>query len=398
MAPTIPADSPRSRRLGLAAFGIILLVATLALPLLTSAMTVRGDDTVTIPVGESIDDDLFVAANSFTLSGDVTMDVFVAARDINIDGDIGGSLNAAGSTVTIRGNVAGSVRVFSGTVTVSGTIGGDLVTFGGTATIEPDGVVRGDVSMQGGNLTTRGNVQGDVTGSVEQLSVAGPVGGDVSVRAGDLAIQPSGTIDGDLSYVSGSEADVATGATVSGTVDRKTVAPWGADGSARGRFFSPLVRTLWMLVAGVVIVALAPRLATALDENMRRPLAALVMGLIGLIAIPIIALVLAITIIGLPISLILVGLYLAGLYLSQYVVGQRIGTLILPSRWNDGSRGYLLLSMTIGVLLLSLLRYLPIPFVGTVVDLFVAIVGLGAAVLLIGQLRPGARAAMFPAR
>jgi cytoskeletal protein CcmA (bactofilin family) len=394
----IPADSPRSRWLGLAAFGIILLVATLALPLPTSAMTVRGDDTVTIPAGETIDDDLFVATNTFTLSGDAAMDVFVAARDIDIDGAIGGSLNAAGATVTIRGDVAGSVRVLGGNITVSGTVGGDLVTIGGTATVEPGGVVRGDVSMQGGNLTTRGDIRGDVTGSLEQLSVAGPVGGDVSVRAGDLDIQPAGTIGGDLSYVSGSDADIATGATITGAVDRQTVAPWGADESARGRFFSPLVRTLWMLMAGAVGVALAPRLAAALDENMRRPLASLIMGLIALIAIPIAALVLAITIIGLPVSLILLGLYLAGLYLSQYIVGQRLGTLILPGAWNDGSRGYLLLSMTIGVLLLSLLRYLPIPFVGNALDLLVAIAGLGAAVLLIGQLRPGVRTPIFPAR
>lgn len=388
----------RSRRLGLVAFGLILLVATLALPLLGAAMTVRGDDNVTIAAGEAIDDDLIVAANRFVLDGDAALDVIVFARDVDLNGSVGGSVNAAAGTVTIRGDVDGSVRVIGGSVSVTGTVGGDLIVIGGTATVEPGGTVRGGVTMHGGDLTTRGNVAGDVTGTLERFTIDGPIAGDVSVRAGDLNLEPGGSVEGDLSYVSGTEADVAGGATVGGDIDRQTIAPWGVDDSWRGRFFSPLVRTLWMLVAGAAVVALAPRLASALDENVRRPLPALVMGLIALIAIPIVALLLAISVIGLPVSLILLGVYLTALYLSQYVVGQRLGTLILPDRWNDGSRGYLLLSMTIGVLLLSLLRYLPLPFVGNAVDLVITVGGLGAAVLLLGQLRPRESTPLVSAR
>lgn len=283
-------------------------------------------------------------------------------------------------------------------MSVSGTVGGDLIVIGGTATVEPGGSVRGSVTMHGGNLTTRGDVAGDVTGTLERFTIDGPIAGDVSVRAGDLNLGGGGSVEGDLSYVSGTDADIADAATVGGAIDRQTIAPWGVDDSWRGRFFSPLVRTLWMLVTGAAVIALAPRLASALDATMRRPLAALVVGLIAIIVIPIIALLLAISVIGLPVSLILVGVYLTALYLSQYVVGQRLGTLILPDRWNDDSRGYLLLSTTIGVLLLSLLRYLPIPFVGNAVDLVITIGGLGAAVLLLGHLRPRESARVASAR
>jgi cytoskeletal protein CcmA (bactofilin family) len=378
----------RSRRLGIAAFGMILLVATLALPLFAMAATVRGDDAVTIAAGQTVDDDLVVATNRFVLDGDAAMDVIVVAREVDLNGSVGGSVNAAAGSVSVRGAVDGSVRVVGGTVSVEGTIGGDLVVVGGTATVEPGGTVRGSVTMHGGNLTTQGTIGGDVTGNLERFEIDGPIAGDVSIRAGDVNLESAGSVEGDLSYVSGSEADIASGATVAGTVDRQTIAPWGVDGSFRGRFFSPLVRTLWMLIAGAAVIGLAPRLASALDANMRRPLPAAIIGLIALVAVPVIALLLAISVVGLPVGLILTGAYLAALYLSQYVVGQRVGTLILPDRWNDGSRGYLLLSMTIGVLLLSLLRYLPVPFVGSVIDLAITIVGLGAAVLLLGQLRP----------
>lgn len=389
MPAAVNETQDRSRRLGLIAFGIILIVATLALPLLASATTMLGDSTVTIPATDTIDDDLVVTADSFVLDGDAELDVLAFARDVEINGNVGGSVNVAASSVTIRGHVDGSVRIAAGTVTIDGTVNGDVVVVGGTATVEPGGVLRGSLTMHGGTLTTRGTVSGDVTGTLELLTIDGPIRGDVNVRVSDLNIEPSAAVTGNLTYVSGSDADVSNDATVSGTIERETIAPWGIDGSFRGRFFSPLVRTLWMLVAGAAVIAFAPRLAAALDRNMRRPLALFIAGAVALIAIPALALALAISVVGLPASLILVALYLIALYLSQYVVGQRLGTLILPNGWNDGSRGFLLLSMTIGVLLLSLLRYLPIPFVGSAMDLIITVGGLGAMVLLLGQLRPG---------
>lgn len=389
MPAAVNETQDRSRRLGLIAFGIILIVATLALPLLASATTVLGDSTVTIPATDTIDDDLVVTADSFVLDGDAELDVLAFARDVEINGNVGGSVNVAASSVSIRGHVDGSVRIAAGTVTIDGTVNGDVVVVGGTATVDPGGVLRGSLTMHGGTLTTRGTVSGDVTGTMERLTIDGPIRGDVNVRVSDLNVEPSAAVTGNLTYVSGSDADVSNDATVSGTIERETIAPWGIDGSFRGRFFSPLVRTLWMLVAGAAVIAFAPRLASALDRNMRRPLALFIAGAVALIAIPALALALAISVVGLPASLILIALYLIALYLSQYVVGQRLGTLILPNGWNDGSRGFLLLSMTIGVLLLSLLRYLPIPFVGSAIDLIITVGGLGAMVLLLGQLRPG---------
>lgn len=396
MTPTVSATRDRSRRLGLIAFGIILIIATLALPLLTAATTVLGDNDVTIPTTDVIEDDLVVTSNTFVLDGDASMDVLVFARDVDLNGNVGGSVNVAASSVTIRGNVDGSVRIAAGTVSIRGTVNGDVLVFGGTVTVEQGGVVRGGLTLHGGTLTNRGTVSGDVSGTMEQLSIAGPVGGDVNVRVGDLDMEPGGSVAGNLSYVSGSDADIASSATVGGTVERQSIAPWGIDDSFRGRFFSPLVRTLWMLVAGAIVISLAPRLASALDRNMRRPLVVIIVGVIALVAIPALAIVLAISVIGLPVGLILIALYLIALYLSQYVVGQRLGTLILPNGWNDGSRGYLLLSMTIGVLLLSLLRYLPIPYVGNIIDLVITAGGLGAITLLLRQLRPGSASLTTP--
>ena len=174
MPAAVNETQDRSRRLGLIAFGIILIVATFALPLLASATTVLGDSTVTIPATDTIDDDLVVTADSFVLDGDAELDVLAFARNVEINGNVGGSVNVAASSVTIRGHVDGSVRIAAGTVTIDGTVNGDVVVVGGTATVDPGGVLRGSLTMHGGTLTTRGTVSGDVTGTMERLTIDGP--------------------------------------------------------------------------------------------------------------------------------------------------------------------------------------------------------------------------------
>jgi len=220
------------------------------------------------------------------------------------------------------------------------------------------------------------------------LDLTGTIGGDVSVDVERIELGNGAEIAGSLSYVAPSAVRIREGARISGPIDRDSIAPWGVGSDIRARFFSPLVRTVWMLMTGAIIIALAPRLASALNDTLRRP--ALV-GIVGLVAIPLvpgIAVLLIASVVGIPLSMLILTTYLMALYLSQFVVGQRIGSLILPDRWNDGSRGYLLLSMTIGVLLLSVLRFVPIPFLGTLVNVLVAVLGLGAAVMLIRELRP----------
>jgi cytoskeletal protein CcmA (bactofilin family) len=381
-------SSPRSRRLGLAAFAIILLASTLALPFWTAASMFRTDQEVTIGAGEPVDEDLYVVADTFTLDGRADRDVFVAARVITINGRIIGSLNAAGGDIDLLGTVGRSVRVLSGSTTITGDVTGDLMIFGGTTVVEPGAEITGDIHVYGGTLDMRGTVRGDISGSVNSVTVSGNVGGDVRATVDRLAVKQDATVDGSLVYTSRSTASIDGDASVAGAIDRQSVAPWGTGSGIQAKFFSPLVRMVWLLATGALIIAVAPRLSSALNRNLRRPLQAALVGVLGLVLIPIVAVVLMVTVIGLPASILLMVGYVVALYLSQYVVGQRIGSLILPRRWNDGSRGYLLLSMTIGVILLSAVRFVPVPFLSTAMNAIVAVLGLGATVLLVRQLRP----------
>jgi hypothetical protein len=144
-----------------------------------------------------------------------------------------------------------------------------------------------------------------------------------------------------------------------------------------------MLRTLWMLVAGALLVVLAPRLANQLGTNGKRIIPALPLGLLALIALPIVSIVLMVTVIGFPAGLVMLTLFLIGLYLTQAVVGITLGRFILPKSWNDGSRGFHLLAMTLGVIIIAAFRFVPLPWVWGGVSLIVTIWGIGAVLMLI---------------
>lgn len=388
MSSRLTTSGAQPRYLGLAACAIILVVTTIAMPLWTNAASFRADTDVTIPAAEVVEEDLFVASDTFLLDGTAEQDVFAGARSVEIDGTVEGSLNVVSGETTISGSIAHSVRVAGGMVNVSGTIGGDLVVLSGFTTIAEGATIDGDVHVFGGMLTVNGAVGDDVTGTIGVLEIDGDIDGDVRADVERLDLGNDAAIAGELIYISPVEADITPGVEVAGDFDRQSAAPWGMESGPRARFFSPLARTVWLLVAGAFIIAIAPRLATALNETLDRPLPAAIAGLLALVSVPVLAILLLATVVGIPLGLLLLAGYIVALYLSQVVVGQRLGAWLLPNRWADGSRGHLLLSMTLGVLLLSALRYVPVPFFDTVVNMLVAVAGLGAAVLLFGRLRP----------
>jgi hypothetical protein len=61
--------------------------------------------------------------------------------------------------------------------------------------------------------------------------------------------------------------------------------------------------------------------------------------------------------------------------------------VILPNNWGNFGRGYNLLAMVIGVIIIAGLRAIPVPYVGWIITSIVTILGLGA--LVVGLSRRG---------
>ena len=103
--------------------------------------------------------------------------------------------------------------------------------------------------------------------------------------------------------------------------------------------------------------------------------------------LPVLFVILAVTLVGAPIAVIGLVAYLSVVYLSQVFLGMAIGRIILPSSWDSRSRGYNLLAMTMGVLILGGLRMVPVPFVSVVIAALTGAVALGAMTIAIRSAR-----------
>ena len=378
--------TPRGSRMGLVAFAIILLVTTIALPFVASASDIRSGGSVNIRQNERVTDDLYLSAGTVTIAGTVERDALIAAGQAEITGTIDGSVVLMAGRAEIPGTVGGSLRIAGGTVEISGGVGGDLLVLGGRVTIPSGASIGGDLIVAGGVVDLRGAVAGDVRGIAISTTTGGTIGGDVMVESSRFSVPDSARIAGDVRYLTGADPTISSAARISGTTERVGQVPWESSASGTARPFGPLLRTVWALIAGVVVVVIAPRLADAIGRNGRAVLRAIGVGLLALIVVPIVAVVLIASTIGIPIGFILAGALVALLYLTQVFVGLAIGRFILPDRWNDGSRGFHLLAMTIGVIILAALNFIPLPFASAVIAAVVTMWGLGAAVMVMGQL------------
>lgn len=372
---------PRSRQ-GMA----FLLGAILALALIApvaAAEFLRGNSPE-VAQGETVQEDLYAAGSTVEIAGTVTRDLVVAAGELTISGAgrVDGNVNAMVGQADIRGDVGRTLRVAGGDVRISGVIGGDVVVAGGNVEIESGASVRGDVVVAGGNVDIEGEIGGDVRGAAGSIVIDAPVTGDVRLNSDDIELGDEARVGGRLEYTGEDEAEIDAAAVVSGGIDREAPERFGLQDGLLGWLTGVILRVLWLLVAGAVLIVLLPRGCVAVANGVRhRPLPSLLFGLLTLILTPVLIVILLITVVGLPIALIGLVAYLAALYLSQVFVGLAIGRFILPNRWGDFGRGFNLLAMTIGVLILAGLRLIPLPYLSEAIAFVVAVIGLGAVAL-----------------
>lgn len=379
---TDPGGDRRSWRLGLAAALIIVLLGVAALPMATRGSEVERGSEVTIAANRTLTEDAYLVGGEVEFEGNAERDVMVAAGRYSQGGTIGGSLNLAAGEAEITGQVDGSLRVSGGTLDLRGQVGGDLIVIGGDVTIPSQARIRGNLILVGGQVDLRGTVDGDITGYAGRLTLNGATNGRVNVTVGDLEVLSAARIEGELRYVSMRKGDISDGAEIGGGIDRVLAAPW--EGAFEdGGFFGPLSRLLRLLVVGAALAILTPRLALRIEDNAQRTPIAFGVGVLGVFAIPVVAIVLLVSVVGFSLGWIVLMLLPVALYLSQIAAGLAIGGWILPNRWNDGSRGYGLLAMVLGVILIGVVKLIPLAYVSGIVGLVVSLWGLGAVLMLI---------------
>ncbi|TFH34600.1 MAG: hypothetical protein E4G93_05075 [Dehalococcoidia bacterium] len=208
---------------------------------------------------------------------------------------------------------------------------------------------------------------------------------------GMLEVAPGATIAGNLTYSGPNEATIPAGA-VEGTVtftervddETKAEVSKGLSALAPLAFFAGLtwkvIAYLMAFVTGLALILLAQRRMAGASSVIRTdtgPVAG--WGALALLVTPLAAGVVCVTVIGLPLGIIALVLWGILLYLCQLPVGLLLGHLILGQNKPLESKGFMIGSLALGLLILSLLRAIPV--IGFFIWFATALFGFGAFVV-----------------
>lgn len=369
----------RDRRL----FSGLIAALFIALILMQGAfaLEVKSGEKYVLLEDEVINDDLLVAAGEVTINGAVKGDVIAAGGNIVINGDVDGDIIAAGGTIEISGDTKKSAYLASGNAEISGKVMRNLLLASGTLVMTNKSAVGKDAMIASSTSEIYGDVAGNLIASGSDVVIGGDVDGDVAITSeSGPRILSSARIGGDVNYTSANDIVIENNVSVPGTIT-KTVPKDERTGFQI--FADKLMGFMSILLVGILVVRLFPETTRNVCNNMKKSLVLSgAYGIAGLVAVPILAVILMITGVGLPIALIALAVYITAIYLAKIFASVFIGKYMLGSSGTETkSLGMMLVS---GLILFEMADFMP-P-VGSILAVFSLVFAFGAVLVTIREM------------
>lgn len=324
-------------------------------------------------------DNHYAAGQRVHVAQPVLGDVVVAGREVTIPHRVSGDILAAGWRITLSGQADDDVRVAAGEVVFDSPIAGDLTAAANTITVGPAARVMGRTWLTGSHVQMAGLFDREVEVAGGTVQISGEVRKPLHVIAERVEVLPGARILAPFSYQSPAEATIAAGAVVQGPITYQHIDARDARDARSFPVVSTVMFVAHMFVAGLFVLAVAPRLATSVTRTVRtRPAWHLVTGFVLLVTIPSAAILLTLTIVGIPVGVTLGIVFLLMLPIAvlatAFAVGDAEAALFrIPSLDTTGQRA---LALAAGILTLAFVRAVPV--LGTLVMFGCVILGLGA--------------------
>lgn len=312
-----------------------------------------GDE---VRIDGTIDGDLYVAADTVTVNGSVNGDIIGFARNLMISGPVQGDVRAFAQIVRFKGPVSGSATIGSESLYLEkqATIGRDLVA--GCSTANLDGLINGSIF-----------------GGMENLFLNGSVAKNVNTYVVMLDVADGASIGGNLTYISETKGYISENAHIGGYNVWKPE-PVKTDTAKPS---SPLsIGGFLISLAGILIIywvakKACPDFWDKLVQPARdRVLPATAIGLLLLIAAPILAIITMITVVGIPLGIIMLITYGILLYVSKLVASIYLADL-LKVKYNLEQQWLWF------AVLVALMLVMHVPYVGWIITFVVLSLGLG---------------------
>jgi hypothetical protein len=334
-----------------------------------------------VPAGETVDDSVVAVPDkgraNIDIAGNVKGDLFAVGDVVTVSGAVDGNVVAFARRVEISGTVGGSLAGAAQTVVISGRVSKNAIAAGGVVNFLKSAEIEGNSIVGTGEAVIEGKTRRDLIFGGGMLDLRGDIGRNVTFGGGQVSLSDSAHIGGDLRAQVDKEENVrvANGAVIGGKKNVKV--NQRVPGPSRYltvRFYVwQVVRLLAAFITGLILFRLIPSLAPLRLTSGMDWLKAGGLGFIALVSVPIACLIVGITVIGLPIALLSFALWLAGLYFSKIIVAEFVGRTLMKS----SGAVPLLAGLVLVIVAVDL------PWVGTLINWLLMLLGLGAMALTI---------------
>lgn len=374
----------------------ITLILLLALSLLVPI--VRADDNEAEPISDNSQEKAVETTQGNETTSETTQstdnsmkksDVYLTGDDVKVDYIVDGNLFILANTVTISSQIGGDAFICAKTINVEkeGYIYSNL--FAAANEVNISGVVY-DLYTTANTLNINGYVYRDIRTSSDTLNFSGVIGRNAYVYSknieissnsdGQSSVTNKATIYGDLNYSSSSEASIPEG-TVTGSVNYSPITT-----STKSKSISSYILALGRFIVTVLVIWLLYLwLAPKFLENTGALLSKKLLPVIGSgILTPIIFVIafVLLLILGLTSNIAIIGTMLFAILLmistSTFVIA--VNNLVCK-KFNISKN-----ATTFGVLIITsaviwLLELIPV--VGSILNFVIMIIGLGILVTAI---------------
>lgn len=355
------------------------LLLALALPQPAGAAEVRRGQSISVPAGETVHNDLIAAGASVRIEGTVEGDVIAFTRDLTVTGHVTGDVIAFTQEALIDGTVDGNVRVFSRGVILQGNVGKNVSAFGSSVDTISKSNVGGGMIVLAGETDFDGKIQRDLLGMVGRTDLDGLIGGQAWIRGGSLTVASSAEIRGPATFEGREQPVVQAGAKLASPIRIEILQEMQRNRRSTARI---VIRAIFgyggALVVGILLLIAFPGFFRAVLRET---------GSIGLpIGIGALALIAAVFLLVLGVLLLFVGVgagvagllaYAPILYVAQVFVGAWLGNKIMGEP--PAVTSAVIARMAVGLLILRIAEFVPV--LGGLVLLAVFLWGTGAVLL-----------------
>ena len=355
------------------------LLFALALPPQAAAADVRRAQSISVPAGETVHNDLIATGGSVRIEGTVEGDVIAFTRDLAVTGHVTGDVIAFAEEAVIDGIVDGNVRVFSRGAVLQGTVGKNVSAFGRSVDLISKANIGGGMIVLAGEMDLDGKIQRDLLGLVGRSNLDGLIGGQAWVHGGSLMVESTAEIRGPATFEGPQQPVIEAGAKLASPIRTEITQDVRRTRRSTARVaIRAIVSYGAALAVGILLLVIFPGFFSATLHEA---------GKIGLpIGIGALALITGAFLLVLGILLLIVGIgagvagvmaYAPILYVAQVFVGTWLGNRVMgqPPAVTSAVVG----RMAVGLLILRVAGL--IPFLGGLVWLAVLLWGTGAVLL-----------------